>query len=378
MIKFWTYKNEYKFLRNKILKNIDLTLKKGKIFFGDELVRFEKNFINLNKFKYGVAVGSGTDALYISLLALGIGANDEVITVSNTAIPTVSAIKSCGAKVKFVDIKNDHLINIDKIERKITKKTKAIIPVHLYGQSCDMDKIIKIAKKYNLKVIEDCAQAQGAKYKNQFVGSFGDVGCFSFYPTKILGAYGDGGFISTKSKSIANKLRQVRFYGIEMNDKKNKYNNKYYSNNHGINSRIDEIQCSILNLKLSKVNLWIKRRRKFAEIYINNLKNTSLILPTENNFNKHVFHLFVVYHPKRNEIINKLKQYKIQININYPYPIHKMQAYKDIKFNKTKKGTLPITEKMSKGIFSLPLHPGMKKNEILRVSSVLKKIVMKM
>ena len=158
--------------------------------------------IKQNNLKYGIAVGSGTEALYIALLGLRIGQGDEVITVSNTAIPTVSAIKSCGAKVRFVDIGYDYLIDADKIEKYISKNTKAIIPVHLYGQACDMEKICKIAKKYKLKIIEDCAQAQGAKYKNKYVGNFGDVGCFSFYPTKILGAYGDGGFISTNSLNV--------------------------------------------------------------------------------------------------------------------------------------------------------------------------------
>ena len=368
MINFWSYSDEYKTLKTKMLKKIDLSIKSGKIFFGPELDNFEKKFIKINKFKYGAAVGSGTDAIYISLLALGIGPGDEVITVSNTAIPTASAITSSGAKIKYVDIKNDYLINSDQIQKKITKKTKAIIPVHLYGQSCDMEKINNIAKKFNLKVIEDCAQAHGAKYKGKSVGSFGDVGCFSFYPTKILGAYGDGGFISTKSKKLNENIKRIRFYGIEMNNKFNKFNNKYYSNNHGINSRINEIQCGILNLKIPKVNFWIKQRRKLAKIYTTKLRNSSLKLPFENKNNNHVFHLYVVYHPKRDEIIKQLKRHNIQVNINYPYPIHQMKGY----INKVK---LPVTEKMSKGIFSLPLYPNIKINKLIRVTKVLKKIL---
>ena len=232
MIKAWSYTEEYKVLRKKILKSIDETLKSGQIFFGKELQKFEKQFIKENNLKYGVAVGSGTDALYIALLGLGIKQDDEIITVSNTAIPTVSAIKTCGAKARFVDIGSDYLINTNNIEKYISKNTKAIIPVHLYGQACDMEKICKIAKKYKLKIIEDCAQAQGAKFKNKYVGSFGDAGCFSFYPTKILGAYGDGGFISTNSINLYKKVKQIRFYGIEQNNKKNKFNNKYYANEH--------------------------------------------------------------------------------------------------------------------------------------------------
>ena len=375
MIKAWSYIEEYKVLRKKILKSIDRALKSGQIFFGNELQKFEKRFIKENNLKFGVAVSSGTDALYIALLGLGIKQNDEIITVSNTAIPTVSAIRNCGAKARFVDIGSDYLINTDNIEKYITKNTKAIIPVHLYGQACDMEKICKIAKKYKLKIIEDCAQAQGAKFKNKYVGTFGDVGCFSFYPTKILGAYGDGGFISTNSINLYNKVKRIRFYGIEQNNKKNKFNNKYYANEHGTNSRISEIQSSILNLKLPQVNSWIKQRRNLAKIYSQELKDTSLKLPVENINCKHVFHLYVVYHPKRDKIIKKLNDNNIQVNINYPFPIHKMKAYKNKVLNKF--NYLPITEKMANGIFSLPLYPKLKKTDVFKVSRVIKKILSK-
>ena len=374
MINAWSYKDEYKELRSKILKNVDKTLKSGNIFFGIELKKFEKLFLKMNNFKYGVAVGSGTDALYLSLIALGIGRGDEVITVSNSAIPTVSAIRSSGANVKFVDVDDNYLIDTKKIEKKITNKTKAIIPVHLYGQSCDMEKISLIARKHKLKIIEDCAQAQGAKYKNRFVGSFGDTGCFSFYPTKILGAYGDGGFISTSSLSLFKKLKRLRFYGIEQNDKKNKYNNKYYANNHGTNSRISELQASILNIKLPKVDSFINKRRYIAKIYLKYLKNSGLILPKEKINCKHVFHLFVVYHSKRNLIIKKLKKNNILVNINYPYPIHKMKAYKNL-YNFNIKN-LYNTEKFAKGIFSLPLYPNLKIRDVVKISKTLKKILL--
>jgi len=375
MIRSWSYREEYKDLRKQILKSIDKSINSGKIFFGDELEKFEKNFLKKNNLKYGVAVGSGTDALYLALLSLGIGYGDEVITVSNTAIPTVSAIISAGAKVKFVDVNNNYLMDPEKIEKQITKKTKAIIPVHLYGQSCDMDKINKIAKKYKLKVIEDCAQAQGAKFKGKNVGSLGDAGCFSFYPTKILGAYGDGGFVSTNSKYLCKKIAKIRFYGIEQNDKKNKFNKKYYSNLHGVNSRISEIQAAILNLKLPKVDMWIKKRRTLAKLYMKELKHTSLKLPYENQlYNcKHVYHLFAIYHPKRDLIIRKLREHKIYVNINYPFPIHKMKGYSKIVLNKH----LPISEKFAKGIFSLPMYPKLKTVNLLYVTRALKKILQK-
>ena len=280
-------------------------------------------------------------------------------------------ITHAGGKVVFCDIEPEsYCIDVSLIEPLINEKTVGIIPVHIYGQPCEMKEIIQLAEKYNLWVIEDCAQAQGAKFKGKSVGSFGDVGCFSFYPTKILGAYGDGGFISTNSKKLNDNIKRIRFYGIEMNNKTNKFNNKYYSNNHGINSRINEIQCGILNIKLPKVNFWINQRRRLAKIYDNELRNSSLKLPFENKNNKHVFHLYVVYHPKRDEVIKRLKKYNIQVNINYPYPIHQMKGYR----NKIK---LPITEKMSKGIFSLPLYPNIETRNLIRVSKVLKKILNK-
>ena len=372
MIKSWSYQKEYVFLRKRILKEIDASLNSGNIFFGKQIKKFENNFSKYNKIKYSAAVGSGTDALYISLLALGVKKGDEVITVSNTAIATVSAIVSAGAIPKFVDVGDDYLINVNQIERKITKKTKVIIPVHLYGQSCQIDKICKIAKKFKLKIIEDCAQAQGAKYKNKFVGTFGDLSCFSFYPTKILGAYGDGGMIGTKDKSLYEKIRQIRFYGIDQINKKNKFYKKYYANIHGVNSRIDEIQCAILNLKLPYVASNIKKRQRIAKIYNKELKETNLILPKENKHNKHSYHLFVVYHKNRKLIFKHLKKHKIFLSIQYPYPVHKMNGYK--KYNKNLI-SLPMSEKLSTGIFSLPIYPTLKDSEILGFIKILKKII---
>ena len=221
MFKFWSYKKEFKKYKKDLLSVIIKSIESGTIFFGGNLHTFEKRFNSKYKSRYGIAVGSGTDALLISLKAIGVKNGDEVITAANTAIPTISAIVNTGAKPVFADInEKDYLINVNKIEQKITSKTKAIIPVHLYGQSAEMNKILKISKKYKLHIIEDCAQAQGAKYKNKFVGNFGTFGCFSFYPTKILGAYGDGGFIFTQNYNLYKKIKRIRFYGIETIDKK--------------------------------------------------------------------------------------------------------------------------------------------------------------
>ena len=274
----------------------------------------------------------------------------------------------------MVDIGEDYLIDCTKIEREINKKTKAIIPVHLYGQSCDMGKISSLAKRYNLKVIEDCAQSQGAKYKNRYTGTMGDFGCFSFYPTKILGAYGDGGFIITKNYYDYLKVKRLRYYGIETENKKNIYFNKYYANENGVNSRLDEIQSTILNIKLKHVDEFISKRIKLANIYFRELKKTNLKLPHQNKLNKHVFHLFTVYHPQKPKILSLLKKYNLQTRIIYPYPINTMKGYKMYSFDKKK---LKISLKKSKGIFSLPLYPELEISEIKKICKILKKVLSK-
>ena len=325
---------------------------------GQVTEKFEKKFKIYKNSKYALSVNSCTAALHLSLIYCGIKRNDEVITTPMTFASTINSIAMVGAKPILADIDPETFnINPKNIEKKITKKTKAILIVHLAGLPCDLNKILKIAKKYKLKIIEDCAQSQGAKYKNQFVGTIGDFGCFSFYPTKILGAYGDGGFITTNSVKMFNTIRRLRFYGIEQNDKKNKFNGLYYSNEHGLNSRLDEIHSSILNIKVKKVKNFIKKRRQLAHSYSKELKDTSLLLPRENINCKHVYHLYTVYHPKRLKIIKALEKKKIKINIYYPYPIHKMKGFFS---RKNKNYKLPITNKIYKGIFSLPLYPELK------------------
>ena len=372
MINFWSYKDEYKKYRNKFNKFFDQTLKSGQIFFGPNLKDFEYEFLKKYKSKYGVAVGSGTDALLISLMSINIKNDDEVITASNTAIPTISAIVNSGARPVLVDIKEDYLIDTDKIEKKITKKTKAIIPVHLYGKSCDMDKIIKISNKYKLSIIEDCAQSQGAKFNNKFVGTFGSLGCFSFYPTKILGGYGDGGFILTNNFKLYSNIKKIRFYGIDTIDKKNNFYNKYYANINGLNSRLDEINSKILNFKLSKIDKFILQRRNIAKIYDKELKNTGLKLPIINNNKFDVYHLYTVFHKKRDLIIKKLLKEKIQSRIIYPFPIHKMKAYSNYFTNEK----YDVSEIKSKGIFSLPLYPELDIKDVKIICRKLKKILL--
>jgi len=375
MIQYWSYLREYKNLKKNILISVDKIFQSGTLLLGNELKKFEKNFCKFNKSKYGLGVSSGTDALFIALKCLNIGKDDEVITVSNTAIPTAAAIINTGASVKFADIGKDYLIDVNKISTLINKKTKAIIPVHLFGQTCDMDKILNIAKKYKLKVIEDCAQSTGAMYKGKKAGTLGDIGCYSFYPTKVLGAYGDGGFLTTNNKKLYEKMHRFRFYGIDTLGITKKWNNKYYSIEHGTNSRLDEIQSSILNLKLKNINFFIKRRRSIAKKYFSGLKNLNIELPLVNKNNFHVYHIFEVAHKRRNKIIKKMKERNINLSIHYPYPIHKMKSYKN--FIKKNSKYLNETEKKSKMIFSLPIYPSLKDNEIKEIINNLKEIISK-
>tara|TARA_Y100000768_G_scaffold388551_1_gene385168 strand:+ start:3338 stop:4462 length:1125 start_codon:yes stop_codon:yes gene_type:complete len=371
MIKFWSYEDEYKKHRLKLINIFDKSLKSNQIFFGKNLSNFENNFKKKYNSKYAVGVKTGTDALMISLMALNLKIGDEVITAANTAIPTISAIVNSGAIPKLVDIRDDYLINVNEIERLINKKTKAIIPVHLYGKACDMNKICAIAKKYNLKIIEDCAQAQGAKFKNKFVGTFGEFGCFSFYPTKILGGYSDGGMILTNNFKLYQKIKKIRFYGIDTVNKKNKFYNKYYSNINGLNSRLDEVNSEILDFKLKKIDSFIKKRRKIAKIYNNEFKNTSLVLPSYEIEKFDVFHLYTISHPKRDYIIKKLLDKGIQTRIIYPYPINKMNGYKKYFQNKSFK----VSEIKSKEIFCLPLYPELKINTVKKICKELNNII---
>ena len=362
-INVWSYLDEYKALRSSILKEVDKVFLSGQLILGSNVESFEKNFSKSINVKHGIGVNSGTDAIQIALMSAKIGKGHEVITTPNTAVPTVSAIVSCGAKPVFVDInQSDFLINVNQIEKKITKKTKAIIPVNLYGQCADYDRILKIAKKHKLIVIEDCAQSSGAFYKNKPSGSLGQISAFSFYPTKNLGAYGDGGLIATSNKKLASRAIQLRKYGMKK---------LYYSEEHGINSRLDEVQAAILNIKLKKLKKWVIFRRKIAQIYNDGLKETSLILPKENKYNFHSYYVYVVRHNDRDLIIKKLKKKKIFCNISYPYPIHLMKGYSFLNY---KKGDFPVSEKIAKQIFSLPMYPFLNMKKISKVLNCLKNV----
>ncbi len=386
MIKVWDYKKEYELLRDDILNAVDGVFKSGILIFGPKVDEFENKFSSYHDTQYGIGVGNCTDAITISLRALGVGENSEVITTSNTAVPTVTGIVNAGASVRFVDINDYSLIDVDKIENAINEKTKAIIPVHLYGQMCEMDKIMELANKYKLKVIEDCAQSHGATYKGKKAGSIGDVGCFSFYPTKIFGAYGDGGLITTNDEKIHDKIKRIRFLGMEKKKMSSgHWNGKYYAVEHGANSRLDEVHAAILLKKLKYLDEWIERRRVIAAKYEKEFKNTSLEIPKEHPDNKHAFYIYVVAHKNRDEIMSELVKKDIHLNISYPWPIHIMDAYNHFecgscncsrKESKNDNCTsLPKTDLAAKKIFSLPMYPTLTDEEQNTVIKELKKLI---
>lgn len=342
---------EYKKNKKKFEAKIDKVLKSGNFILGKEVENFEKEFARYIGVKYCVGVGNGLEALQLSLMALNIGPGDEVITTPLSAIASALCIKLVGAKPVFVDIGEYFHLDANKIERYITKKTKAILGVHLYGQPFDIEKILKICKKYNLFLIEDCAQAHGAEFKGKKVGSFGNVGCFSFYPTKNLGAFGDGGAVVTNDKKIYEYCKIARNYG-----QKSLYEHIIL----GLNSRLDEIQAGILRIKLKYLDFLNKKRRKIAQFYKNNLKDIKEIkLPLERKNSYHIYHLFVIQAEQRDELREFLSKKGIPTLIHYPKPIHKQPTFKE--YNSL---FLPNVEEVINKIVSLPIHPLLNEKEI--------------
>ena len=353
-------KAQYASYRNDINSAIQRVLDSGWYVLGEEVTRFEKEFAQFNTVSYAVGVGSGTEALHIALRALDIGQGDEVITTAHTAVATASAIDLAGAKPIFVDIEPDFFtIDPDLIEDAITPKTKAIIPVHIYGQSCNMDAIMKIANKNKLKVIEDCAQAHGAEYNGKRVGSIGDVGCFSFYPTKNLGAIGDGGALVTNDDQLAGKIKLLREYG---------WKERYISSKEGWNSRLDELQAAILHVKLKHLDEDNFRRNKHAKIYFDLLEFLPLELPKTRSNSSHTFHLFVIKIEQRNKLKDYLQKNCVNTTIQYPVPVHKQKYFQKMCSEKS----LPVTEQVAKNILSIPMYPELEEKEINKVSNKLK------
>lgn len=336
-------------IRDEMREMFDKIYDANVFIMGEALARFESEFAQYCGAKYAVGCGTGLDALLLILKAYGIGEGDEVIVPSNTFIATALAVTLSGAEVVFVEPKiEEYTIDVSKIEAKITKRTKAIIAVHLYGRCADMDEINKIALRNNLKVIEDAAQAHGAKYKGKRAGNLGNAAAFSFYPGKNLGALGDGGAVVTNDEKLAEKIRMLGNYGS-----KTKYKHELL----GSNSRLDELQAAFLRVKLSYLDKWNETRKKIAKNYQEGIKNSSIILPLDSTEEyDQVWHLFVIRCARRDELENYLNEKGIQTVKHYPCPIHLQGAYKELKI---KQGSLPIAEEISQTVLSLPMYYGL-------------------
>ncbi len=351
-IPFFDAKREHAEIQQEISEAVERVCESGRFVLGDEGAAFEAEFSNYVGAKYGIGVNSGSDAIFLALKALRIDENSEVITVSHTFVSTVDGIARCGAKPVFVDVEPDtYCIDPAKIEEKITERTKAILPVHLYGHPAHLDEVLKIATQYDLSVVEDACQAHGAEYKGKKVGSFGDVACFSFYPVKNLGACGDGGIVTTNENSLAERIKLLRNYG---------QSGKYHHDFVGINSRLDELQAAILRAKLSRLDEWNEKRRRLAALYTELLEHTDVVLPGESAYAKHVYHLFVIRVAERDKCQRLLQKRGIQTLIHYPIPVHKQKAY--IEFESAK--DLSVTEHICTKILSLPLSPSLTEEEV--------------
>lgn len=330
-------------------------LRSGWYILGNKVKSFEQEFAEYTGARHCVGLASGLDALWIAFRILGIGDGDEVIVQGNTYIASVMGITINGAVPVFVE--PDEFFNIDatQIESKITDKTKAVLVVHLYGQASNMDPIVALCNKYGLKLVEDCAQAHGAAFKGRQVGTFGDVGCFSFYPSKNLGAFGDAGAIVTNNDKIAEKTRIFRNYGSEK---------RYYNKVVGANSRLDEIQAGFLRVRLKYLDELTKEREKICERYLNELHNRKIVLPRIREGATHIWHQFVIRSDYRDELIKYLDEKGIDTIVHYPIPPHLSEAYGYLGI---KEGALPITEEYARTILSIPLYNGMTKEEQNRV-----------
>lgn len=353
---------QYRQLRLQIEPALEKVMSKGDFILGNEVKLFEKDFAAYCNTQYAVGVASGTDALLLSLRALGVGTGDEIIVPANTFISTVLPIIYLGAKPIFVDINPvTFIIDEQKIEKAITKKTKVILPVHLYGQIAEMDIIIKLAQKYKLFIIEDACQAHGALYKGKRAGGFGDIACFSFYPGKNLGAFGDGGAITTNHKRIAKKIQILRNIGQDK---------KYHHMQLGYNSRLDTMQAAILRIKLPYLDRWNIKRKSHAKLYGKLLSNIGIRTPQESTYSTSNHHLYVIRVKKRNQLLMCLKDKNIYCGIHYPMPLHLQPS---LKFLGYKKGDFPQTENAAREIISLPMYPELTSKEIHSVVAQIQK-----
>jgi len=356
-------KRQYAKIKDRIDKSVLDVFDHGMFILGPEVSELEKKVAVYCDANYGVGVASGTDALLLSLKAAGVNPGDEVITSDYSFFASTSVISRAGAKPVFVDInEDDYNIDVSKIEAAITEKTKAIIPVHLFGQVADMDPIMEIAKEHNLKVIEDAAQAIGAKYKNKPAGSFGDFGCFSFFPSKNLGGAGDGGMVVTTTSENEDALRMWRLHG---------WKKKYRPEKIGYNSRLATIQAAVLLVKIDYLDEWHEDRQAHAKIYDDAFAGTKIKTPVVYDYSYHIYNQYTIAVENRNELMSALAEKKIGHDIYYPVPFHLLECYNDMGF---KEGDFPISEKVANSVISIPVFPDMTDEEQAEVIQAVKSV----
>lgn len=364
MIELVDLKRQYALIRTELHEAMERVMSSAGFILGEEVEKFEEEFACFCGVKHAVGVATGTDALLLSLKALGIGEGDEVITVPFTFVATALAIHHAGARPVFVDVDAEtRNMDVAQIESAITPRTRAIMPVHLYGVPADMEPILKIAEKYGLAVIEDACQAHGALYRGKRCGGIGTLGCFSFYPSKNLGAYGDGGIVLTDDDELAGKIKMLRVYGAERRD---------YCIYRGYNSRLDALQASILRVKLRYLEEWNRKRREAVQRYNCLLRELPLKTPSEPNDTYCVYHLYVVETERREELREKLKQRDIATAVHYPCPIHSQKSFRDLGYHE---GDFPVSERLSRTVLSLPMFPELTESEIEHICSIIRKTI---
>lgn len=356
-VPFADLKTQYLAIKNEILSAVERSFESTQFVLGNEVAAFEEEFAAYCGSRYAIAVNTGTSALHLALLAAGVGPGDEVITVPFTFVATAAAIGYTGAKPVFVDIDPaTYTMDPRQIEAAITPRTRAILPVHLYGQSADLDSIRNIARRHGLLVIEDAAQAHGAEYKGRRCGSIGELGCFSFYPGKNLGAYGEGGIVTTDSPEFARTIRILRDWGAEK---------KYEHIMKGYNYRMDGVQGAILRCKLRYLESWTEARRAHAAAYTEALQDSGVCLPVEAAGNRHVYHVYAVLCAQRQEFMQALHARGVQTGIHYPTPIHLLPPYAELGY---KRGDFPVSEAIASQEVSLPMFPELTEAQINEVT----------
>jgi dTDP-4-amino-4,6-dideoxygalactose transaminase len=355
-------KIQYESMKDEINNAVLGVIQSTAFILGPQGKALEQSIAAYHGVKFAVGVASGTDALHLALRAADIGPGDEVITTPFTFIATAEAISYCGAVPVFVDIRPDTFnMDVMQVESRITKRTKAILPVHLYGQSADMDALMAIAGRHKLRVIEDCAQSFGAEYRGRKTGAFGDLGCFSFFPSKNLGCYGDGGMVITDDLKFAERLHSLRNHGSKV---------RYYHDEIGYNSRLDEVQAAILNVKFKRIDTYNANRRKSAALYNKYLSVPGIQIPVESGDGKHVYHQYTIRVKDRDAIKKRLDDVKMSSMIYYPVPLHLQAAYKDLGL---KAGSLPVSEQAAQEVLSLPMYPELTEEQIRTVAEAVKK-----